>query len=50
MKLALQLLVLAGGVAFTGTVMRHPDHLAAGERSYPLPYNAFVFRVSRYQS
>lgn len=36
--------------ADTGTVVRHPDHLAAGERSYPLPYNAFVFRVSRYQS
>jgi len=36
--------------ADTGTVMRHPDHLAEGERSYPLPHNAFVFRVSRYQS
>jgi hypothetical protein len=36
--------------ADTGTIMRHPDHLAAGERPYPLPYNAFVFRVSRYQS
>lgn len=36
--------------ADTGTVMRHPDYLAGGERPYPLPYNAFIFRVSRYQS
>jgi hypothetical protein len=34
--------------ADTGTIMRHPDHLAEGERPYPLPHNAFVFRVSRY--
>jgi len=34
--------------ADTGTVVRHPDHLAAGEKPYPLPNNAFVFRVSRY--
>jgi len=34
--------------AETGTVVRHPDHLAEGERPYPLPHNAFVFRVSRY--
>jgi hypothetical protein len=34
--------------ADTGTVVRHPDHLAEGERPYPLPNNAFVFRVSRY--
>jgi hypothetical protein len=36
--------------ADTGTIVRHPDHLAAGERPYPLPCNAFVFRVSRYAS
>ncbi len=31
-----------------GTVMRNPQLLAAGEKSYPMPNNAFVFRVSRY--
>ena len=31
----------------TGTVMRDPQSLAQGEKPYPLPYNAFVFRVSR---
>ncbi len=31
-----------------GTVMRHPQSLAQGEESYPLPHNAFVFRVSHY--
>lgn len=36
--------------ANTGTVVRHPDHLAAGERPFPLPHNAFVFRISLYQS
>jgi hypothetical protein len=36
--------------ANTGAVTRHPDHLADGERPYPLPYNAFTFRVSRYQA
>lgn len=35
--------------AETGTVMRAPESLAEGERPYPLPYNAFVFRVSPYQ-
>lgn len=34
--------------ADTGTIMRHPESLAEGELTYPLPYNAFVFRVSRY--
>ena len=34
--------------AETGTVMCDPQSLAQGERPYPLPYNAFVFRVSRY--
>jgi hypothetical protein len=36
--------------AGTGTVVRDPKHLAEGERAYALPYNAFVFRVSRYQN
>lgn len=31
-----------------GTVMSHPAGLAQGEKPYPLPYNAFVFRVSPY--
>jgi hypothetical protein len=31
-----------------GAVMRHPQFLAQGEEPYPLPHNAFVFRVSRY--
>ena len=34
--------------AETGTIMRDPKSLAQGERPYPLPYNAFVFRVSRH--
>lgn len=34
--------------ADTGTVMCDPQNLAQGERPYPLPYNAFVFRVSPY--
>jgi hypothetical protein len=33
-----------------GGIMRHPEHLAPGEAPYPLPHNAFVFRVSRYES
>lgn len=32
----------------TGTIMRDPKCLAPGEKPYPLPYNAFVFRVSRF--
>lgn len=32
----------------TGTIMRDPESLAQGEKPYPLPYNAFVFSVSRY--
>lgn len=32
----------------TGTIMRNPQSLAQGERPFPLPYNAFVFGVSRY--
>jgi hypothetical protein len=32
----------------TGTIMRDPQSLAQGEKPYPLPYNAFVFRVSPY--
>jgi hypothetical protein len=35
--------------AETGTVVRNPECLSPGENSYPLPYNAFVFRVSPYQ-
>jgi hypothetical protein len=31
-----------------GTVMRHPHSLAPGEEPFPLPHNAFVFRVSPY--
>jgi hypothetical protein len=34
--------------AETGTIMPEPSTLAQGEKPYPLPYNAFVFRVSRY--
>lgn len=34
--------------AETGTIMCDPKSLAPGEKPYPLPYNAFVFRVSRY--
>jgi hypothetical protein len=34
--------------ADTGTIVPDPSTLAQGEASYPLPYNAFVFRVSRY--
>jgi len=34
--------------AETGTIMRDPSSLAQGEKPYPLPHNAFVFRVSRY--
>jgi len=34
--------------AETGTIMRDPQSLAEGERPYPLPYNALVFRISRY--
>ncbi len=34
--------------AETGTIMRDPQSLAQGEESYPLPHNAFVFRVSPY--
>ncbi len=36
--------------AETGTIMRDPQSLAQGEKSYPLPYNAFVFRISRYST
>jgi hypothetical protein len=32
----------------TGTIRRDPQSLAQGEEPYPLPYNAFVFRVSPY--
>ncbi len=35
--------------ADTGTIMRDPQGLAQGEKPYPLPHNAFVFRVSRYR-
>ncbi|HEU0292589.1 MAG TPA: hypothetical protein VFR47_07620 [Anaerolineales bacterium] len=31
-----------------GTIMRDPQSLAQGEEPYPLPHNAFVFRVSPY--
>lgn len=34
--------------AETGSIMRAQQSLADGELAYPLPYNAFVFRVSRY--
>jgi hypothetical protein len=34
--------------AETGTIIRNPQGLAQGEKSYPLPHNAFVFRVSPY--
>ena len=34
--------------AETGTVMRDPKSLAQGEKPYPLPHNAIVFRISRY--
>ncbi|HYF63201.1 MAG TPA: hypothetical protein VD886_10340 [Herpetosiphonaceae bacterium] len=34
--------------AETGSVMRNPQGLAEGEKPYPLPYNAIVFRVSPY--
>jgi hypothetical protein len=34
--------------ADTGTIMRDPHSLAQGEAPYPLPHNAFVFRISPY--
>jgi len=34
--------------AESGTIMRAQGSLAEGEDTYPLPYNAFVFRISRY--
>ncbi|HQE94000.1 MAG TPA: hypothetical protein PLH19_14960 [Anaerolineae bacterium] len=36
--------------AETGTITRDPQSLPPGEKPYPLPHNAFVFRVSRYTS